>query len=316
MSKFIPWNSQSLESWSNQYANGKITQLNGLQTHYLETGQSQADKPPLILLHGLFYDALMWSENIHVLAQHFKVYALDLWGFGYSAREPLDYSYPLFAKQISLFMQSQGLPKASIIGHGMGAGTAIQFASENPDQIEQLILVDAFGLPNFTPLYSKIIDFPFIGPFILGMNNLLMRKKILGCHLSNEADLLTNEYLNKATWSQKIFGTHEIISDIEGRKFLDKLSDEIHHLGDENIPTLIIWGRQDKIVPFTRGKHLQDVLRGAKLEIIDNAGHLANFEQATIFNQLALDFLLNQGDKKVSMSEVNSQQPLLKVQNQ
>ncbi len=291
MSNFIPWNSQSLEAWTNEYAEGKIIQLNGLQTHYLEMGEERAGRAPIILLHGFFYDSLMWYKNMQFLSQHYKVYALDLWGFGYSAREPLDYGYPLFAEQIQLFMQALNISKASFIGHSLGAGAAITFVGEHADKVEKLILVDAFGLPNSAPLYSRLIKTAFIGPLLLKLKNDSLRKKILSCHLNKNGNITDEDYLSKATWSQKIFGSNQVIIDIEQRQFFDQLSDEIHHLSDFDLPTLMIWGKQDRIVPFTRGEHMQKVMLGSKLEIIDNAGHLVNIDQPEIFEQTALRFL-------------------------
>ena len=100
MSEFIPWNSQPLDFWASKYAQGKFVDSDGRRTHYIEKGEGE----PVILLHGFFYDSYLWAANIDALAQNFKVYALDLWGCGYSTREPLDYSYQLYADQVLMFM--------------------------------------------------------------------------------------------------------------------------------------------------------------------------------------------------------------------
>ncbi|GAH93034.1 unnamed protein product, partial [marine sediment metagenome] len=82
----ITWNSQPVDKWRRKYAPGKFIDLGGHITHYIEKG----DGHPVILLHGWFHDLQMWSRNIDALAKSFKVYAIDLWGFGYSTREILD----------------------------------------------------------------------------------------------------------------------------------------------------------------------------------------------------------------------------------
>ena len=104
MSEFIPWDSQPLDVWASKYAPGKFVDLDGLRTHYIEKGEGK----PVLLLHGFFYDSYLWAANIDALAENFKVYALDLWGFGYSTREPLDYGYQLYVDQVLLFMDSLG----------------------------------------------------------------------------------------------------------------------------------------------------------------------------------------------------------------
>ena len=78
MPGFIPWNSQPLYDWASKYAPGKFIELDGLSTHYIEKGSGE----PVILLHGFFYDTYMWNKNIDALAERYKVYAFDLWGFG------------------------------------------------------------------------------------------------------------------------------------------------------------------------------------------------------------------------------------------
>jgi pimeloyl-ACP methyl ester carboxylesterase len=116
MSGFVPLNSQPLDEWSDKYAPGKFIELGGLSTHYIEKGSGE----PVIFLHGFFFDHNMWNASIDVLAEKYKVYALDLWGFGYSTREPLDYGYPLYTKQLHKFMDALGIQKASLIGQSMG----------------------------------------------------------------------------------------------------------------------------------------------------------------------------------------------------
>jgi len=107
---FIPWNSQPLYDWASKYAPGKFIELDGLSTHYIEKGSGE----PVILLHGFFYDTYMWNKNIDALAERYKVYAFDLWGFGYSTREPMDYGYPLYTNQLLNFMDTLDIARASL----------------------------------------------------------------------------------------------------------------------------------------------------------------------------------------------------------
>jgi len=89
MTNFIPWGSQPLDAWTKKYARGQMIELDGLQTHYIEKGTGD----PVILIHGFYFDTHMWDKNLDALAEHYQVYVPDLWGFGYSTREPLDYGY-------------------------------------------------------------------------------------------------------------------------------------------------------------------------------------------------------------------------------
>ena len=287
MSEFIRWNSQPLDVWASKYAQGKFVELDGRTTHYIEKGEGKA----VILLHGFFYDSYLWAANIDVLAEEFKVYALDLWGFGYSTRELMDYGYQLYADQVLLFMDSLGIQRASLAGQSMGGGTAIMFCVKHRQRVNKLLLVDPAGIPNPLPLTGKFFNLPRIGELFLGLSTNAVRRKNLGNLWIHNKELLTESYFENVTRFHKIKGTTEASLAILRQKFFDTLSDEIRRLGQEDVPILIVWGREDKAVPLRCGREMHRILKGSRLEIIDDAGHVPNFERAEVFNQLAMDFL-------------------------
>lgn len=287
MPKFIPWNSQPLDAWANKHASGKFIDLDGRKTHYIEKGNGK----PVILLHGFNYDSYLWASNIDILAEHFKVYALDLWGFGYSTRDPLDYGYQLYADQIALFMDSLGLQKASIVGQSMGGGTAIKFCVRQRQMVDKLILVAPAGVSHKFPLMVKIFGLPWVGEFLSGLNINLIRKKNLLDYFMHDKKLLTESYFEDATQYQKIEGTDRAALSILRRQFFHTLSAEIDNLADLDVPILIVWGREDKGLPLRCGLEMHRILKGSRLEIFDNAGHVPNYEKSDEFNELAIDFL-------------------------
>jgi pimeloyl-ACP methyl ester carboxylesterase len=287
MPEFIRWNSQPLDVWAGKYAQGKFVDLDGRSTHYIEKGKGE----PIILLHGFFYDSYLWAANIDALAEHFKVYALDLWGCGYSTREPLDYGYQLYADQVLLFMDSLGIQRASLVGQSMGAGTAILFCVQHRQRVNKLVLVDAAGLPNSLPLAGKFLNLPGIGEFFLGLQTDAIRRTGLRDSFIHNEELLTENYFENVTRSHKIKGSTQAGLAIQRKQFFDKLSAEIHRLAQMEVPILLVWGREDKATPLRCGQEMQRILAGSRLEVIDNAGHVPNFERAEEFNQLAADFL-------------------------
>lgn len=287
MSEFVPWNSQPLDLWAGKHAGGKFVDLGGRRTHYLEKGAGE----PVILLHGFLYDSYLWAENMDALARNFKVYALDLWGCGYSTREPLDYGYPLYAEQVLLFMDSLGIQRASLVGQSMGGGTAIQFCVQHRQRVDKLVLVDPAGLPNPIPLMSRLFNLPGVGELFLGLKTDVIRKTALRQIFIHNQRLITDRYFENVTRAHKIKGTTEVGQAITRKQFFDKLSDEIHRLGSMEVPVLIVWGREDKAIPLRCGREMHRILKGSRLEILDNAGHVPNFERAGDFNQLAVDFL-------------------------
>ena len=287
MSEFIPWDSQPLDVWASKYAPGKFVDLDGRRTHYIEKGEGK----PVLLLHGFFYDSYLWAANIDALAENFQVYALDLWGFGYSTREPLDYDYQLYVDQVLLFMDSLGISRASLVGQSMGGGTAILFCVQHRERINKLLLVAPSGLPNPLPLTGQVFKLPRTAEFFWGLNNNAIRRKNLRDFWIHNAELLTETYFEEVTRFHKINNTTEVLLTILRKEFFDKLKDEIDCLAQMEVPILLLWGREDKAIPLRCGQEMHRILKGSRLEVIDNAGHVPNFECAEKFNQLAVDFL-------------------------
>ena len=287
MTSFIPWNSQPLDDWSSKYAPGKFIELDGLSTHYIEKGSGE----PVILLHGFFYDTYMWNKNIDALAERYKVYAFDLWGFGYSTREPMDYGYPLYTNQLLNFMDTLDIARASLIGQSMGGGTIINFTVSNRDRVNKIVLVDAAGMPSRLPILGRISNLPGLGEFIFKINSNFIRNMTLRSNFLHNKRIITGEYFENTTRFHKIKGTTEVMLYITRKQFFDTLIEEIKELSIMNVPTLICWGKEDKSIPLQIGEDMQRILRNSRFEILDKAGHCPHDDQSDLFNQLTLDFL-------------------------
>ena len=287
MAEFIPWDSRTLNEWSEKFARGKFITLDGRSTHYIEQGQGD----PVILIHGFNMDLNTWLFNIEALAEHHRVYAFDLWGLGYSTREPLDYGYDLYVEQLSAFMDALDIQKASLIGHSMGGGTAIKFGLENSERVNKLVLVDAAGLPSSLPLRAKLFTLPGVGEFLLGINSNFFRRKNLQDLWIYDKDILTEKLFDQLTKFQKIKGTKEVLMLILRKEFFHTLGSEIGQLGSSDIPIMILWGRDEVNISLEKGQEMHRILEGSRLDIIDRAGHTPNLEHPEQFNNLVLDFL-------------------------
>jgi pimeloyl-ACP methyl ester carboxylesterase len=282
----VPWDSQDHHEWASKHAPGKFIDLEGHTTHYLEKGTGE----PVILIHGFFYNSCMWDKNIDALAEKFRVLAIDLWGFGYSTREPLDYGYPLYERQLCAFMDALGIEKATLIGQSMGGGTCLSLAAHRRDRVERLILVSPAGLPNPYPFIARLPTIPGFGEFFLSMPGNLARRVALR-NFFFDRSLITESDFEKVTLPHKIKGSKEVMLRILRARFFDTLADEINSLKDRDIPLLIVWGRNDKGIPLEKGIQMNSIIKGSRLEILDRAGHCPHDEQSAQFNRLVLDFL-------------------------
>jgi pimeloyl-ACP methyl ester carboxylesterase len=225
------------------------------------------------------------------LACRFQIYAPDLWGQGFSTRENLEYGYALFEEQIRLFMDSLNIQSASLVGHSMGGGTSIVFALRNRDRVDKLVLVDSAGMPTRLPFRAKVFRLRGVAEFLLSLRTDRVRRKNLEDIWIHHADTLSDEDFRKFTLNQKIAGTTQAILSILRRDFFSTLGEEIRALGHLNIPTLIVWGRDDVSLPVRNAEEMHRLIPSSRLEILDRAGHLANYDRADIFNELVMDFL-------------------------
>src|SRR4030066_593598 len=146
-----------------KFAKGKFVTVDGKKVHYVEAGNGQ----PIILIHGFLCYSEMWKKNIDALAEKFKVYAIDLWGWGYSERlKENEYSFERYGKQIVGFMDALNIKKAALAGHSMGGGISVYVAAHYPERGDRLILVGPAVIPYPMMTIGKIYQSPFIGEFM------------------------------------------------------------------------------------------------------------------------------------------------------
>lgn len=287
MRRCVEWDTQELTSSTNDATYGRIVNLRNRQTYYLEVGQGR----PVILLHGFFFDSSVWCRNIESLASYSKVYALDIWGFGLSTREQLDFSYDLFIDQVVEFMDLLEIPSATIVGHSFGGGVALGFASQYPERTEKLVLVAAAGLPNPEPLVARLFMLPGVGELLLRLPTNYLRKKMFDDLFVANANSIPSVVFDKLMRFHRIKGTISSLLSFMRAHFADKLVFNKNKILEMNIPILIIWGSRDRSIPLQVGQKLQSILSSAELYVIESAGHLPQLEQAEKFNDKLLDFL-------------------------
>ncbi len=288
MTEFIPWNSQPLEEWAGRYAAGNFVDLQGRRTHYLDLGEG----PPVVLVHGFNLDSHTWMRNLEHLAGRFRVIVPDLWGQGYSTRQPLDYGYNLFVEQLRLLMEALELRKASLVGHSMGGGASLVFALRYREMVDRLVLVDSTGIPTTLPFRAKVFRLQGVAELLLGLRtNRIRRQNLTDVWLHGKTVMTEDEYLALVRY-QKVAGSTEALLAILRKDFFNTLEYEIQELGRLDIPTLIIWGREDISLPLRCAEEMQRLMPASRLEILDDAAHLANFDRPRAFNELVSDFLM------------------------
>ena len=289
------WDTQPLDAWTARYAPGQLICLNGKQTHYVVKGTGK----PVILLHGFFFDGTLWCRNLDALALSFKVYVLDLWGFGYSERitEP---SYECYVEQLAAFMQALGIEKASLIGQSLGGGVAMQFSVQFPGKVDQLVLVDSAGLPNPEPFSARLFKVRGVGERLMAIPGYAIRRRMLRDFFLYRAEAVPPDLFRRLTWFQRIAGTSAAALALMRLGFADKLEAVVQRLAALDMPVLVVWGGQDRAIPLALGRRIHQMLPRSALVVIPDAGHVPNLEQPDAFNSQVIAFLRGQSFIRVS----------------
>jgi pimeloyl-ACP methyl ester carboxylesterase len=249
-----------------------------IKTTYLLCGNGE----PVIFLHGAGAGAVTWYPSIHTISKNFQVLALDIVGYGESDKPDAPYNRAYFSKWLKDFLKELKISKAHIVGLSQGGAIALQFAIDNPEMVDKLVLVDAAGLG------AKVSFWPLIG--MIWMN----------CFPSSMANSFNSPYLlHKPTNRDPnhIGYSIDVLKSKGGKKAfqqgrgtaVSKIPEEL--LKQIENETLIIWGKDDKLFSVEYGEAAAKIIPNAKLRVIQDAGHLPLMDQPEIFNKILDDFL-------------------------
>ncbi len=275
--------------------NGDFVSLSdGTRMHFVARRPAttlRSAQDDVILIHGLMDSAEQWRKNIDALAQTQRVWAIDLIGFGFSSRvKTPTYSMKMFARSIREFMDAQAIARASIVGHSLGGAVALEFAHDFPERVDKLVLIaPATYLLQFRPELKLARRLPAVPRALIGwtMTNRRARERALRDALGDPAHFDPEE-LARRLRATRVKGTADALVAMLGSPHGSDLPRDLEKI---TAPTLILWGARDRAVPLRHGKHHARALPNAQFAIIENAGHIPQFEYPEIVNNLMLEFL-------------------------
>ena len=272
------------------------------EDHYVKVGNvktrywaSGNEGTVVILIHGLGGFVENWIYNINVLAQYHRVYALDLAGFGRSDKTSILSSLSQGAQFVHDFMTVQNINRASLVGHSMGGGITLQYAIQFPDRIEKMVLVDSVGLGREMHLLVRLISLPFIGEF-LSRPSRKGTVQLLKTYIYDPT-LITDEFVELCYKMASLPGAQKCFlsclrNGINYRGIrTDLLRPIMDNLSNIMIPTLVIWGKQDKIFHFSHAYLAKERIPNVELHVLDPCGHMPQIERPEDINKLLLEFL-------------------------
>ena len=256
---------------------GKFVTVFGARIHYVDVGAG----PTVILLHGLADDVGVWGSVMPALAAKHRVIALDQVGFGRSDKPLLNYRVSTFVDFLDGFLNELKIKRASLVGNSLGGWVAADFALKHPDRIERLVLSDAAGYAAL----AKTMD-----PRALNALRLASREDIRYLGPLTFRDKRFYEDVDLAFKQRVAAGDSYTVSQLldsmrRGEDVLDG------RLGAMEKPTLILWGRDDKLIPVSFAARCNKEINASQLRIIDGCGHMPHVECAEKFNHALLQFL-------------------------
>ncbi|WP_405407107.1 MULTISPECIES: alpha/beta fold hydrolase [unclassified Streptomyces] len=236
--------------------------------------------PAILLIHGIGDSSATWSDLIPELARNHTVIAPDLLGHGDSDKPRADYSVAGYANGMRDLLGVLGIERATLVGHSLGGGVAMQFAYQFPERTDRLILVSAGGVGREVTPVLRAVSLPGADLMLstlrlpgmrtqVGLFTALM--KLLDTDLGQDAAELLNvvDALPDATSRSAFISTLRSVVDWRGQvvTMLDRC-----YL-TEGMPTLLLWGSRDSVVPVRHAHGAHAAMPGSRLEIFDGAGH-------------------------------------------
>lgn len=265
---------------------GSFVNIGGQEIHVWEEGAGK----PVVMIHGFTGTTYDWRNNIKELSRRYAVFALDLPGFGYSAK-PLDFEYSPegFADFIVSYMDARGIGNAVLVGHSMGGLIAVATCLKHPERVSRLILVDpgGYGNPRFLPF--RMMRLPIVGELLMSLNyRFVVEQSLKGVFY--DSSLITPDVVDSY---------YNVYHTENARKtppiVIRNLTKEPHLsaavLTHVRCPALVIWGANDEVIPPSNAHYFERDLSDVKLMMVPEAGHLPHVEKADKVNQAMIEFI-------------------------
>jgi pimeloyl-ACP methyl ester carboxylesterase len=248
--------------------------IDGVRIHYQEKGTGT----PLVLIHGYTSSTYSWKDVFEPLSKDFHLIVVDLKGFGFSGKPDGDYTRRAQATLVAHLLEHLNIEKAWLCGNSMGGEVALNVALASPERVAGLILIDSAGveIPGKESLAPGYLMVPGIGRILVAVS--LTRDKLVRQGLEKSfydqtkvtEDRVANYYRPLKTRGGQLGALRA-----RTQWSLFPVESELSKI---NVPTLILWGDQDQLIPLAAGRKLNSLIKDSRLVIFNNCGHLPQEE--------------------------------------
>jgi len=268
-------------------APSQFIEIDGMQVHVRDEGP-KSDPMPLVLLHGTSASLHTWNGWVLYIQKlladrgrdNRRIIRFDMPAFGLTGPHPEnDYSIERYAKTVVAVMDALKVEQAIVAGNSLGGYVAWATAVLYPERVDKLILVDASGLPfqaKSVPLGFKIASSPILNVML---GDTLPRFVIQGSveNVYSDGSKVTSDLVDRYFELTLREGNRNALA----QRFMQTQPGEFaHRITEISQPTLILWGRDDNLIPLTLGYQFKQLISNSRLKIFDNLGHIPHEEGA------------------------------------
>jgi pimeloyl-ACP methyl ester carboxylesterase len=264
--------------------------LHGHRVDYRVAGQG----PPVVLIHGMVNSSRHWEQVARRLADRYTVIAPDLIGHGDSATPRGDYSLGAHAAVIRDVLAAIGVERATIVGHSLGGGVAMQYFWQFPERTERLVLVSSGGLGEEVSPLLRTVSLPGAryALSLLAHRRVLDALWWLGGRLPSKgvyvkAVVRALRPLERPGAREAFLQTLRAVIDRQGQRVSAR--DRLYLL--ESMPTMIVWGGRDRTIPVEHGRAAHAAIGHSRFEVLDRAAHFPHLEDPAALAEVLADFI-------------------------
>ncbi len=283
--------------------------IHGHRVSFRRSGAGSA----IVLIHGITGSSRTWEDVIPPLAEHHTVIAPDLLGHGESAKPRGDYSLGAYASGLRDLLIALGVEKATVVGHSLGGGVAMQFAYQFPERVERLVLVSSGGLGEEVHLLLRAATLPaaeYVLPLLCAeplrnagasVARLLGRA---GLRPGRDLEEMARGFASLGDLEARQAFVHTVrgIMDISGQRVSAR--DRLYLASA--VPTLLIWGEHDRMIPVSHGREAHEAMPGSRCIVYEDAGHFPHCTNPWRFAIDLLDFVDDTSPAVVDETEIQA----------
>ncbi len=263
--------------------------VDGHRLRYWESGSGA----PLLLLHGLGNSALVWHKCMSALARKFRVFALDLPGHGLSDMPRVRYGLGDAARLAVAFMAGHGVDRFHVAGNSMGGNIATELALEHADRLGGVVLVDPAGLGKRIAWFLRLASVPGVGEYFerpsIERTRRLVRSMLYDPrHADEELVAEMYRYRQRPGSPRVILRLLRYGVDALGQRATIRRD---RRLASISSPLLVLWGRQDRVVPVEQAFDAARSVAGASVVVFERCGHWPQIEYPDDFARIVTEFL-------------------------